>query len=162
MIRIMESNVSVKTDIMTEKIDSVSVYSSQDFSQISDYSDEEVGDIAGKTILTQDIGEDIGDKCINTVEDTESLGKQQDIEDSGKDKTTERNTGKGYQSTAPSVVDEERTNSQQTPGRNSLTKIRSDDFESTNSRINGSYQEETKKRGIRVLQPPGGFSRGLW
>ncbi|KAL1464840.1 hypothetical protein WDU94_004451 [Cyamophila willieti] len=159
MMRRMESKVSV----ITEKMDSVRVYSDQDFSQISDCSDEEVGDIR-KSASTQVIIEQVGDNILNADDkafESEIHRKQFISEANGNDETIEQNSrksGKGYQS---SVRREEQNNSQ-VFGRNSVTKIRSDDFETTNSRIHGSYQEETKKRGIRILQPPGGFSQGLW
>lgn len=128
----------------------------------------------------EDRSENVSNLSIDeNVEDKRTL----DMEEKTFDAALERKSGQTIDSNEETKVDEQLfqgRNDTQTPESNGEAPTKADgqplekrsdtnvqsknksDFNETNARIHGQFQEVIKKSGIRVLQPPGGFSSGLW
>lgn len=168
--------------------DSVSDYSNHDFSQISDVSVKLVtSDLSVKLVITDEDYKGNGNAKKTSsivIENANADDAKSDIANVDDEKTTEKSEiiivedrtsnvfdagdSDKLEPTEPNMENLEALDEQKNEdhGKNDAVKLYTrkseTDFEATNSRIQGTFQEDLKKSGIRVLQPPGGFSSGLW
>ncbi|KAI5713023.1 hypothetical protein M8J75_013117 [Diaphorina citri] len=144
-----ERNMSTEFSQKAKAYDSVSVYSNQDFSQISDCSDEEIIDMCRK----------LSNHGLRDNTDGKSLGLEMEQGTCG---SPLEGPVEPHAEIVEKYYDAHDGISHYEKDSTSRSRSNKSDFHTTNARIHGDFQEDTKKRGIRVLQPPGGFSSGLW
>lgn len=144
----MERIIPDEFPTTSQNYDSVSNYSTQDFSQISDYSDDDITEIH-RTLSRQVLRDHVDDTDV----DAHPMREKHSTERINR--TVDQNLGK-----TKKTSNEVNSPTSRSSGRTTVASNRAD-FDTTNARIHGDYQEK-EKRGIRVLQPPGGFSSGLW
>lgn len=185
----LNRNPSAATCSSSSRIfDSASDYSNHDFSQISDLSDEDFNETMTKlsSLVIDENSVGVKSELDNVASGKSGLTEVINVEDERPEREIPRafnanvDDSGDFQAEGSDILETSQTND---PNAEKLkakggqqkdcdesnkdasqeyTAKSETDFETTNARICGNVEDDSKKTGIRVLQPPGGYSSGIW